>query len=214
MRSGRSTRNPGERPKKKVVWAWTMLLLMVSLMVPTKYDAVKTRLTGERVTAYVDRCWYQDAGRGSGWRCTGDWTLRDGSTAWGKLWGLEDRTPSVVRTVVGDNTTMAAQCRHLADMSTRDNVEVRVLPFRAGLPLGAAVPPCTIMDFGSGTRGRQAPEPAQVYCEGFSGSAYFEAEADVLAFRQAFETLTQASLGARASRDLVRELAKGYESER
>ncbi|MCP9622938.1 hypothetical protein NMK54_22570 [Nocardia otitidiscaviarum] len=72
----------------------TLLLLMVGLLVPAKYADVKTRVTGEHVTAFVDACRYQNAGRGSGWRCTGDWTLADGTTGWGKLWGLEDRRTS------------------------------------------------------------------------------------------------------------------------
>ncbi|MFJ4654853.1 helix-turn-helix domain-containing protein [Nocardia sp. NPDC088792] len=121
---------------------------------------------------------------------------------------------NVLRTVVGDSRVMAAQCRHVADMSTRDNIEIRVMPFRAGLPLGAAVPPFTIMDFGRDTRSKRILEPSQVYCEGYAGSAYLEKRTDVLTFRHAFRKLEQASLDTRSSRDMVREIARRHESER
>ncbi|GAB0105964.1 helix-turn-helix transcriptional regulator [Nocardia sp. JMUB6875] len=121
---------------------------------------------------------------------------------------------NVLRTVVGDNKLMSAQCRHLADIGTRPNIEIRVLPFRAGFPLGAALPPFTIMDFDPDTPGRKGSDPSQVYCEGYSGSVYLEKRTDVTMFRQAFRKLQEASLDARASRDLVREIARRFESER
>ncbi|MFE3259571.1 helix-turn-helix domain-containing protein [Nocardia sp. NPDC059229] len=121
---------------------------------------------------------------------------------------------NVLRTVVGDNRVMAAQCRHVADMSTHDNIDIRVMPFRAGLPLGAALPPFTIMDFGGSVRGNNVTEPPQVYCEGYAGSAYLEKRTDVLRFRQAFGKLQQASLDTRPSRDFLREIARRHESER
>ncbi|AYF79085.1 XRE family transcriptional regulator [Nocardia yunnanensis] len=120
---------------------------------------------------------------------------------------------NVLRTVVGNNGLMSAQCRHLADIGTRRNVEIRVLPFRAGFPLGAALPPFTIMDFGSGAPGHRQ-DPPQVYCEGYAGSAYLEQRADVSRFREAFRRLQESSLDPRSSRDLMRELARRYESER
>ncbi|MFE6859844.1 helix-turn-helix domain-containing protein [Nocardia sp. NPDC057668] len=121
---------------------------------------------------------------------------------------------SVLRTVVGDPHIMSAQCRHVADISTHDNIDLRVMPFRAGAPLGAAVPPFTIMDFARVTPGKRQQEPSQVYCEGYAGSAYLEKRTDVLLFRQAFQKLQEESLDARSSRDLVREIARRHESER
>ncbi|MGW4351665.1 helix-turn-helix domain-containing protein [Nocardia sp. NPDC004582] len=121
---------------------------------------------------------------------------------------------NVLRTVVGTSRVMAAQCRHVAEVSLLDNIDVRVLPFHAGLPLGAAVPPFTIMDFGSGTYGAQMLEPAQVYCEGYAGSAYLENRTDVTRFRKAFRILQESSLDARSSRDMIREIARSHEHER
>lgn len=110
---------------------------------------------------------------------------------------------------------LAAQLRHIADLSTRDNIEIRVMPFRAGIPLGAAPPPFTIMDFGRDKRAKQVAEPPQVYCEGYAGSAYLERRADVLTFRKAFRKLHQASLDTCPSRDMLREIAaRRHENER
>ncbi|WP_433564617.1 helix-turn-helix domain-containing protein [Nocardia sp. CA-151230] len=121
---------------------------------------------------------------------------------------------NVLRTVVGNNRVMSAQCRHVADMSTRDNIDIRVVTYQAGLPLGAAVPPFTIMDFENSAQGNQVVEPAQVYCEGYAGSAYLEKRTDVVIFRRAFRKLQQASLDVRSSRDIIREIARRHESER
>ncbi|MFF3573042.1 helix-turn-helix domain-containing protein [Nocardia jiangxiensis] len=56
---------------------------------------------------------------------------------------------SVLRGGVGGQRVMAAQLKHLADMSTRSNVELRVLPLSAGFPLGEAVGPFVILEFGA-----------------------------------------------------------------
>lgn len=84
-----------QHSKKSKIVTWVpILLIMVSLLIPAKYDDVKVYLTADRVTAHVDECRYSSAGRGSGWRCTGTWTLRDGTTGRGKLQGLEDNRAS------------------------------------------------------------------------------------------------------------------------
>ncbi|WP_280469584.1 helix-turn-helix domain-containing protein [Nocardia brasiliensis] len=114
---------------------------------------------------------------------------------------------NVLRTVVGDERVMVAQLRHLVDMSTCDNIEIRVMPFRAGLPLGAAVPPFTIMEFARDSLFNQVAEPPQVYCEGYAGSVYLESRADVRTFRQAYRNLREACLEPRPSRDMLREIA-------
>ncbi|MFE3194643.1 helix-turn-helix domain-containing protein [Nocardia sp. NPDC059240] len=121
---------------------------------------------------------------------------------------------NVLRTVVGDNKLMSAQCRHVADLSTRENIDIRVLPFRAGFPLGAALPPFTIMDFDHVAPGKKVLDPSQVYCEGYAGSAYLEKRTDIRTFRHAFRKLQESSLDPRSSRDLLREIARRYESER
>lgn len=120
---------------------------------------------------------------------------------------------SALRTRVADGRTMSAQLRHLADVGTRDNIELRVLPYRAGFPMGQAVPPFAILDFGTDARGHQV-EPTVIFAESFTGSMYFERAADVDRFRTAYSTVHGSALSTRASRDTLREIAREIDNDR
>src|SRR5690606_37951058 len=54
---------------------------------------------------------------------------------------------SVLRRTVGDRKTMAVQLKRLADLSTRPNVTIRILPNEAGIPGGRALGQFTILEF-------------------------------------------------------------------
>nr|WP_221333208.1 helix-turn-helix transcriptional regulator [Nocardia transvalensis] len=116
---------------------------------------------------------------------------------------------SVLRRVVGSARVMAAQLRHLADLSTRDNVGLRVLPFAAGVPLGLSTGPFVILEFGTDGKG-QPVEPPVVYVEGFTGDLYLERQGDVRRYRRAHEGLLHCALDVSASRHLLRQVAKEY----
>lgn len=116
---------------------------------------------------------------------------------------------AVLRRVVGGPRVMAAQLRHLADLGTRSNIAVRVLPFAAGAPVGAAVAPFTVLDFGADRRGRPV-EPPVVYAEGLTGGLYLEAEHDVRRYDAAHECLRRSALDIPSSRHLLRRVAKEY----
>ncbi|WP_159850686.1 helix-turn-helix domain-containing protein [Nocardia sp. CY41] len=117
----------------------------------------------------------------------------------------------VLHTIVGSRDVMAAQHRHMADMSTRPNVTVRILPFTAGFP-GDCVPvlPYIILDFPVyGPGGRS--EPPVVYAENNTGVMFFEDEDDVKRYRRIHETILGAALEGQPSRDLLRQVARRYE---
>ncbi|WP_280250589.1 helix-turn-helix domain-containing protein [Nocardia abscessus] len=111
---------------------------------------------------------------------------------------------TVLRTVVGSDRDMSCQLRHLADIGTRDNVSIRVVPFSAGFPAGLAIPPYIILDF-------PRDEPSVVYTEGAIGTMIFEEPADVQRYRSFHEELRRGALGEQASRDLLRNLAWRYQ---
>ncbi|PFW99831.1 hypothetical protein CJ469_04865 [Nocardia farcinica] len=113
---------------------------------------------------------------------------------------------SVLHTVVGTAEVMAAQLRHLAGISTRPNVSVRVLPFTAGLPVGTPTGPYIILDFITDRAGHT--EPAVIYVENFTGDMYLEAETDLQRYRHASATLHRAALDDVTSRTLLRQVAK------
>ncbi|MEU2036440.1 helix-turn-helix domain-containing protein [Nocardia amamiensis] len=111
---------------------------------------------------------------------------------------------SVLRTVVGSSRTMASVLRHVADMGTRENVSIRILPFTAGFPTGGAQPPHIIVDL-------PHTEPSVVYTESATGTMIFEENDDVERYRHIYETLQNAALEERPSRDLLRNIARRYE---
>ncbi|MFF3221493.1 helix-turn-helix domain-containing protein [Nocardia suismassiliense] len=116
---------------------------------------------------------------------------------------------SVLRRVVGGAKVMAAQLRHLADLSTNDNVAVRILPFAAGIPLGDSTGPFTVLEFGTDSKG-QPVEPPVVYVEGFTGDLYLERPVDVQRYHRAHECLQRAALDIQTSRHLLRQIAKEF----
>ncbi|MEU1425793.1 helix-turn-helix transcriptional regulator [Nocardia sp. NPDC005746] len=112
---------------------------------------------------------------------------------------------------VGGPAVMANQLRHLADVSTRENISLRVLPFEAGFPGGIAMSPFVILDFGEPPRG-EPTEPPVVYLEGAVGSMYLEERDDVRFHYAAHDVIRQAALEEVVSRNLLRRLAREYSS--
>ncbi|WP_312033458.1 helix-turn-helix transcriptional regulator [Nocardia veterana] len=118
---------------------------------------------------------------------------------------------SVLRCMVGGPKTMAAQLKHLADVSTRPNINVHILPFAAGLPLGEPIGPFVILEFGTDRSGN-AEEPPVVYTECFTGGLYLAKPTTVRRYHRAYEDLRRSVLDAVASRSLLRQMAKEYVS--
>ncbi|MFF0608717.1 helix-turn-helix domain-containing protein [Nocardia tengchongensis] len=116
---------------------------------------------------------------------------------------------SVLRRLVGGAKVMAAQVRHLAELSTRTNVALRILPFAAGVPLGLSTGPFVILEFGSDSKGHPV-EPPVVYVEGFTGDLYLERQGDVQRYRRAQAGLERWALDVQDSRNLLRQVAKEY----
>lgn len=118
---------------------------------------------------------------------------------------------SVLRRQVGDPRTMAEQLRSLADLSTRPNITVQVLPFSEGSPTGEQVSPFVILDFA-----RDAPqgpvEPTVVYVEGFTGDFYSEKDHIVGRYMTAWEWIRRGALDDTQTRSLLRQVAKEYGS--
>ncbi|WP_067679248.1 helix-turn-helix domain-containing protein [Nocardia miyunensis] len=110
--------------------------------------------------------------------------------------------------VAGSRAIMADQLRHLADISTMDNVSVRVLPFAAGFPGGTSMPPYVILNFGQDQTGAPV-EPSVVFLEGAVGEIYLEKEEDVLHYYGRHEIIEAAALDETTSRSLLRRVAKG-----
>lgn len=116
---------------------------------------------------------------------------------------------SALRRVSGSPQVMAAQLRHLADMSTRPNVNLRVLPFNAGFPRGVSAGPFVILDFGTTATGVPT-EPTVVYLEGPMVDMYLEEPHDVQRYHDLYTAIEQAALDAVGSRNLLRQIAREH----
>lgn len=113
---------------------------------------------------------------------------------------------SAMHTTVGNDAIMAAQLRHLADLGTRPNITVRIVPFRAGFPLGMSVGPFVTLEFKPDAKG--VAEPTVIYVENYTGDMYLEEESDVHKYRRAFATIQHAALDAATSKNLLRQVAR------
>ncbi|MFE9327898.1 helix-turn-helix domain-containing protein [Nocardia sp. NPDC052278] len=118
----------------------------------------------------------------------------------------------VLHTIIGSREIMAAQLRHIADMSTRPNITIRILPFAVGFQ-GSATPvlPYIILDFPEDSRSF-GTEPPVVYAEHTLGAMFLEDRADVQRCREIHDDLRRGTLDEQASRDLLRQVARRYDS--
>ncbi|MGI5216997.1 helix-turn-helix domain-containing protein [Nocardia sp. CA-290969] len=111
---------------------------------------------------------------------------------------------NVLHTVVGSNRVMAAQCRQVADLSTRENFVIRLMPFTAGPPLGKVIPPFNILDFPDS-------EPSVVHAEGALGSMTVEDPDEVKSYRSLYNSIRDGALDEQSTRDRLRKLARRYD---
>ncbi len=118
---------------------------------------------------------------------------------------------AALRRIAGSRRIMAAQLRHLADQSTEDNVEVRILPFAAGFPNGVSMPPFVVLHYGQAAPGEPV-EPSVVFLEGIVGNLYIEDSDDVASFLRSYDGIRDAALDTSGSRQLLRQLAREYGS--
>lgn len=118
---------------------------------------------------------------------------------------------AALRRVAGSRTIMATQLRHLADRSAEDNVELQVLRSAAGFPGGISMPPLVMLQYGESAPGEPV-EPPVVFLEGIVGNMYIEDADDVASFSRSFDRLRDAALDGPSSRQLLRQLAREYES--
>ncbi|PSR66840.1 XRE family transcriptional regulator [Nocardia sp. MDA0666] len=116
---------------------------------------------------------------------------------------------SALYRLVGSRKIMSTQLRHVADASTWPNVEVRILPYSAGMPMGVLPGPFIIMDFGLDRKGRPV-EPTIVYIEAVTANIFLQKEHDVARYRAIAAAVRDASLSPMDSRILLRKAAKEY----
>jgi hypothetical protein len=109
---------------------------------------------------------------------------------------------SVLHRQRGDRLVMHTQLQHLAEISERPNVTIRILPFDRNH--GLAVDSFAILKFG---QDQETVLRDLVSIEHLSNELYFEGETDTFMFSLAFDRLKDESLPPEDSRGLILAIA-------
>jgi len=107
---------------------------------------------------------------------------------------------SVLWVQAGGPTVLRAQLLRLADLASRPDLTVQVLPLRAAAHV-QPVSPFTMLEFAD------PADPAVVYLEHLTGSLFLENEDEVRRYRVIFDHLRAESLGTGQSADLIARVA-------
>ncbi|WP_435830525.1 DUF5753 domain-containing protein [Micromonospora echinospora] len=108
--------------------------------------------------------------------------------------------------VAGGPATMAAQLRHLREVTALPHVSVRVLPLAVGLPDGAEAGSFTLLEFPFVSRA--VPEVPVVYQESVTGALYLDRPAELAAFERAWASIGALALDPDQSRRLIGKIAE------
>ncbi|MGX1811824.1 DUF5753 domain-containing protein [Nocardia sp. NPDC055321] len=108
------------------------------------------------------------------------------------------------------SAVMAAQMRWLVEVSNRDNISVRVVPFSTSPHRGLVIQSFHMLEFPRSEGG--LVEPTVVYLEGAVGALYHEQPDVVGRYQEAISALRAVALSEAGTRDLVLRVAKEYEA--
>ena len=109
---------------------------------------------------------------------------------------------SVLLVQVGGPVVMRAQLLRLADLASRPDLTIQVLPVRAAAQV-QPVGPFTVLEFAD------PADPTVVYLEHLTGSLLLEDEEEVQRYRAMFDHLRAEALGPGPSADLIARTAAG-----
>ncbi|MFQ6325691.1 helix-turn-helix domain-containing protein [Nocardia sp. CWNU-33] len=117
---------------------------------------------------------------------------------------------SALHRVVGGPRVMAAQLKHLAEISKLPNISLRIHPFVDGCASGLLHGPFLTLDFGTDAKGRPI-EPPLVYLEGAGKpDLYLEHADDVRRYHDIASAIRSTALDETQTRDLLRRSARSY----
>jgi len=117
---------------------------------------------------------------------------------------------TVLRCPVGGPSVMAEQLDALATMSAElPNLELRVVPFGAGLQLGKIAGRFEILRFPASANGEES-EPPTVYADLFTGALYLDKPGEVERYDRAFADIWKNSLTPEESRELIQAAAEDF----
>ncbi|MER5811911.1 helix-turn-helix transcriptional regulator [Streptomyces sp. NPDC002033] len=107
---------------------------------------------------------------------------------------------AALRIAVGGPAVATAQLKHLLDMSEREHITLRVIPFSAGAFPGSGQSVYCV----HGT----VPQLDTVYLDQSHGLAFLDAEPQLAKYRMLFDRLDAVALPPGRTRDLIRDVAR------
>lgn len=115
----------------------------------------------------------------------------------------------VLNYLVGSPQIMATQIQSLLERS--EQVEIRVVPFRAKKPNGLIASPFVLFSFPPLLTSK-LQEPPVAYVEGLAGDLYLERETEVRRYSREAESIRQVALSRSASKDLMLKAVKEWQA--
>ncbi|WP_067790592.1 helix-turn-helix domain-containing protein [Nocardia amikacinitolerans] len=118
---------------------------------------------------------------------------------------------SALHRVVGSPGVMAAQLRHLAEVSKLPNVTLRIHPYEAGMTWGMPHGMFAILSFEMNVR-RESIEPPVVFMEGGpTQDIYLEKPDEVRLYSELATAIRSTSLDDKQTRELIRRVTKEFD---
>jgi len=109
---------------------------------------------------------------------------------------------AIIRRPIGGPAVMAGQMQRLLELDEQDNVTIRVVPFGAGVHIGAMTGPFVLLGFPLNGDGKPT-EPPTVYVEGFTGALYLDKPEEIKRYDAAWRRLEASALDRPGSRELI-----------
>ncbi|GAB4590319.1 helix-turn-helix domain-containing protein [Nocardia sp. IFM 10818] len=116
---------------------------------------------------------------------------------------------AVIRRPVGGADVMANQIERLLSVTQQHNVQIRIVPFSAGIHGGMVTGAFSLMTFPD-SESALASEPPLVYTDTLAGALYLDKTDEVEEYRRVWRDMDQRALDENATRDLLQEALKGF----
>ncbi|MFI5776001.1 helix-turn-helix domain-containing protein [Nocardia sp. NPDC051570] len=116
---------------------------------------------------------------------------------------------AALRYPIGGPIVMRDQLRHLAELGTRPNISIRIVPLSVGGFLGLQVGSFVLLDFPE-HRNPALTESPVVYVEGYIGALYLVKPGEIDKFREARSEIAEAALDEDESRAMFLAIAEEY----
>ncbi|WP_174183428.1 helix-turn-helix domain-containing protein [Nocardia barduliensis] len=118
---------------------------------------------------------------------------------------------AALRHHIGGATVMAAQSRHLLELSNLPNISIKIIPLTSGSHLGLEANSFVLLEFPRHPN-PSLTEPPVVYVEGYTGALYLDKPDEIDRYRTAVSSIESAALDQGESRTLLVAIAEEYEA--